>query len=223
MNYARKSFLLITLILLGIFLAAYDHRGIQIGEQLFRAIGIEPRIRINSGTLYISNIISNIMIILPGIFLVRHLRLKYTHVGKKVIVSTIILLLAFPTLSYWFMLATHFNKTGLSALDFSQNDSNCSYQSGEGVITYNCQLAIINYGGKYEDVIVKPLLDVSSERFAEIEIEPYMIGLPPRTQMTYHLTFSSVPTEMEGRGRSDRMGIAFIKDGEERVILRDFT
>lgn len=222
MNFTRKALILIMLFFLGLLLIAQDHRGIQIGEQLFRAIGISPSIKITSSTLHFSNVISMLLVVISGIYLVRHLRLKYKHVAVKVIISAIIVPLVFPTLSYWFMLATHINKTGLTALDYSQKESSCGIQSNDKAITYNCKLTIINYGSQDEQVLVRPLLD-TFDHFEKVEIQEQQISIPPRSRGYYRITFTSLPTNTKWGGHSEQVGVAFIMDGEERVIFRKST
>lgn len=206
-----------------IFLAI-DHRGVSTGDYLFRALGLSPWSdgRNNQG-LHYSVVIGIVLLLISGQLLIHHLRTKYDRVGLKIVVFSFIFFILFPVASRWLFVVGNLNSSGLSALDYSSKDYNCSFRYSEDEALYVCTIKLFNYGKQQELVEIKPYFDDPHSAIiaeASPKIEYKTIVIPPRSDSTYTLFFDGLlDHEAKGRGFTSLGGVVLKQDDVEKVFI----
>jgi|GEM_PF-2203311 len=118
------------------------------------------------------------------------------------------------------MTLIHYNGSGLAALDYSKNGYLCSYTELDDIASYACKIKIYNYGNQTKTVQIKPIPKEGRLDPGEIiDIKYVLLTIPPRSEMTYSISFESNATDTGGFGIGRDGGVSFKQDGKERRVL----
>lgn len=115
-------------------------------------------------------------------------------------------------------------------MDFVQQDGQCQYGVVENVVSIDCSLRLLNYGGKTEHVHVRPILRDRGGfqgiwSFAEVQYKD--VSLPRRSNEVYGIHFQSKPDErLRGWGASGTtmsFGVEIVMDGETKEVYTEWA
>jgi hypothetical protein len=187
-------------------LLAVDHRGVQTGDHVFQWLGWPAWSDGEGHGLHISVVCVFVLFLMSGYGLYRHIKKHYNKPRRKIILPAIGYLFLFPYLSFWLLLAVHWNTSGVAAVDYS-NKSTCNMQATNETVTYNCQITLINYSSDAQQVEVKPLVNADFE--SRSNVGEQSLRLAPQSKSRYYLSFESDPTESRLSGFSSRIGVQF--------------
>jgi hypothetical protein len=218
----RKDLLYMLFLIASLLFLAIDHRGIIIGDRIFRIMGVSPWSDHRNQGIHYSIIVGIVLALISGNILVKHLRIQYMKVGRKVVAFCIIFLLLFPIVSRWLMVIGNLNNSGVSALDYSSKDFTCEYHTNDGIVLFQCKIRLLNYGGNSETVYIKPVFQDNfnqSSGLASIELKYVELVIPPRSNRTYSMRFTSTPTNLTIFGATMSGGVSFESKGEKKAVF----
>jgi len=86
LTWAKKTMLYIAFLLVSLLLLAVDHRRVVLGDTLFRFVGLPPWSENDQG-LHYSAVLGIILTFISGNLVIRHFRVKYKRVARKVVVA----------------------------------------------------------------------------------------------------------------------------------------
>lgn len=220
----KKLIAYVCLFIFSLLFFSVDHRGVLFGEYLFRLVGISPWSNGDQG-LYFPSVFGLIMIYVSVNLLHKQLKLKYKKIKRKMLLFGIAFLLCFPILTRSIMVVANINHSGLTVLDYSKKDYECSYSSYEELFSAQCTVKLFNYGNEDEVVLIKPIIE-NSFRFDEFSNNPWesveykKVTIPARSNDTYLIVFDSKPTNFSGSGGTTTIGgISFMKDEKEKSLV----
>ncbi|WP_340398063.1 hypothetical protein NST50_15170 [Paenibacillus sp. FSL E2-0202] len=218
-------FLLFSLVFVGI-----THQGTMFGDYLFRTIGIPPwsEPATNHG-LHYSAIFGIILLIFSGNLTIMHFKQRYKkYVGRTVILFFIIFYYLYPFLTERLYYFVNMNNEGIEVVDFLEKDSHCMYGTQEDMVEVQCTIRLINYGGKNETIMIRPIFREYGNPqgiWSFAEVQPQEITLLPRSNIRHHIYFESKPdariAEFGADGNTDYFGVEFVKDGQKKVVFRE--
>lgn len=192
-------------------LLAVDHRGVQLGDHVFHWLGWPAWSRQDGLGLHISTVTGFVLLTISAIGLYRQMKSTFKNPGRKLVLPAIGYLLVFPYLTYWLLLALHWNTEGVAAVDYSKK-SRCDMQATGETVTYNCQITLINYSADAQLVVVKPFVHAEFE--SNTRMGEQSLRLAPQSKSRYDFLFVSEPTETKLNGFSSTIGVQF-RQGDE--------
>lgn len=157
---SNKGWIYVLFLLSSLIFVGITHQGSMVGDYLFKAIGIPPWSNsVTSNGLHYSAIFGIVMVILSGNVTIKHFRRRYKqYVGRTVVISCILFIYVYPLLTEQLYYLTHVRKTGVEVVDFLDKDSRCTYGTQDDIVSFQCALRMINYGGQNESVKIRPII-----------------------------------------------------------------
>ncbi|MCR8645211.1 hypothetical protein NV379_21380 [Paenibacillus sp. N1-5-1-14] len=207
----RKEALFFVLILIGLLLISNTHLGYSFGDSIFRTVGTPPWTNTEDDSgLHISVIIGLLVIIAGYIGTVKFYQVRFPKIRSRIVLSCIAFVYLFPIVTENAMILLKYNSVSVTSVDFSKNNSQCSYRSEEANVEANCTITLINYG-KEKDVMIRPYLIRSTTK---VKFEPMTVTLPPHQKVGVNMTFNGKQLDGTGlSGWSKDIGIEVEVDG----------
>ncbi|WP_166243040.1 hypothetical protein [Paenibacillus turpanensis] len=212
---------------LSLLMLVVDHRGMYFGDFVFKSIGIPPWSKSPGEGIHYPIVFGVLLLVVSGKLFMDYCRGRYPKIGRRAVLSCVILIFAFPTLSYWSTLALNVNRSGLPTLDYSAKDSQCNFNTGKEEVNIRCELQLMNYGSSPMQVGVKPLLQDEFHKYiglSKLKIEHQEVLLPPRSSHRYTLNYTAQPLQLlfgkrNSSGSTAAGGVHFVQGDEERIVI----
>ncbi|CAM4038096.1 hypothetical protein COLU111180_20430 [Cohnella lubricantis] len=207
----KKEALFFVLIMVGLLLISNTQLGYSFGDSIFRAVGIPPWINTeyDSG-LHISVIFGLLVIVAGYIGAVKFYQVRFPKIRSRIILSCIAFVFLLPIVTENAMILLKYNSVSINSVDFSKNNSQCSYRSEEANVKADCTITLINYG-KGKDVTIRPYLLRSATK---VMFEPMTVTLPPHEKVGISMAFNGKQLDGTGlSGWSKDIGIEIEVDG----------
>ncbi|MCR8645976.1 hypothetical protein NV379_25470 [Paenibacillus sp. N1-5-1-14] len=207
----RKEALFYVLILIGLLLISNTHLGYSFGDSIFRTVGIPPWTNTEDDSgLHISVIIGLLVIIAGYIGTVKFYQVRFPKIRSRIVLSCIAFVYLSPIVTENAMILLKYNSVSVTSVDFSKNNSQCSYRSEEANVEANCTITLINYG-KEKNVMIRPYLIRSTTK---VKFEPMTVTLPPHQKVGVSMAFNGKQLDGTGlSGWSKDIGIEVEVDG----------
>jgi hypothetical protein len=207
----RKEVLFFVLILIGLLLISNTHLGYSFGDSIFRMAGVPPwtNAEYDSG-LHISVTVGLLVIITGYIGAVKYYQVRFPKIRSRIVLSCIAFPFLFPIVSEHAMVLLHYHSNSVASVDFSKNNSQCSYRSEKASTKADCTLTLVNFG-KEKDVTLRLYLIRSSSK---VKFEPKTITLPAHQKVSVGTAFEGKLLDGTGfTGWSNDIGIEIEVDG----------
>lgn len=224
-----KGWLYILFLLSSLIFIGVPHSGSIAGDYIFRIIGIPPWSNpvTNQGAHY-STIFGIIMVIISGNLTIKYYKKRYNnYVGRTVVISCLLFIYVYPLLTEQIYYLAYRNQQGLEVVDFLKKDSHCMYNTQEDVVSMQCSIRLINYGGHNENLSIRPIIQEYGDFkgvWSVAEVQFHEISLKPRTNQVYNIHFDSKSddriADYGASGSTDSFGIELLQEGQRKIVFR---
>lgn len=224
-----KGWLYILFLLGSLIFIGVTHSGAIAGDYIFTIIGIPPWSDpvTNQGAHY-STILGIFMVIISGELTIKYYKKCYNnYVGRTVVISCLLFIYVYPLLTEQIYYLVYRNQQGLEVVDFLKKDSSCMYNTQEKVVSMDCSIRLINYGGQSEYLSIRPIIQEYGDFkgvWSVAEVQYHEISLRPRTNQVYNIHFDSKSdkriAEYGASGSTDSFGIELLQEGKRKIVFR---
>jgi hypothetical protein len=166
-----------------LLLSRYHHVDGSFGDSLFRAVGIQPWIGINSNSRLHIPVIIGIPLLLVGLFgAVTVYRKRYPKIGSIMAISCIVFALIFGAIAEKAMFLVKRNAVDAASVEIT--NSNCQFRSEQDEVLVTCTFTIYNYG-KVERIQLTPITPEWFEEDEFPEMSSAQLDIQKRSKGSY--------------------------------------